>query len=131
MAIGWLALLKVVPWIEVARKAPEIAENAKKLWNTVSNKSPKSELVTVNEQVVLGSDDQEIAWLKQRLTVVESANADLRNQMLTTSELIKALADQNAEMIKKIETNRVRLIGSVAFTLLIGVIAIYCVFAIF
>ena len=73
MAIAWLALLKVVPWLEVARKAPEIAENAKKLWGTVANKSPKSELVVVNEHAVLDSSDQEIGLLKQKLAVIEQA----------------------------------------------------------
>lgn len=126
MAIGWLALLKVVPWLEVARKAPEIAENAKKLWSTVANKSPKPELIVVNEHAVLGSDDQEINWLKQKLGVIESANAELRKQMLTSSELIKALADQNAALVKKVEINRIRLIRLAAFTMVIGIIAIYC-----
>ena len=126
MAIGWLALLKVVPWLEVARKAPEIAENAKKLWGTVANKSPKSELVVVNEHAVLGSNDQEIGWLKQKLVVIESANAELRSQMLTSAELIKSLANQNAALIKKVEINRIRLIRLAAFTIIIGIIAIYC-----
>ena len=126
MAIGWLALLKVVPWLEVARKAPEIAENAKKLWGTVANKSPKSELVVVNEHAVLGSNDQEIGWLKQKLVVIESANAELRSQMLTSAELIKSLANQNAALVRKIEINRIRLLRLAAFTIIIGIIAIYC-----
>ncbi len=126
MAIGWLASLKVVPWIEVARKAPEIAENAKKLWSTVANKSPKPDSTIVNEHAVYGSDDQEIGWLKQRLAVIESANAELRGQMLTTSELIKALADQNAALVKKVEVNRIRLLRLATLTVFIGVIAIYC-----
>ena len=126
MAIGWLALLKVVPWLEVARKAPEIAENAKKLWGTVANKSPKSELVLVNEHTVLDSDDQENDWLKQKLGIIESANAELRKQMLTSSELIKALADQNAALVKKVEINRIRLLRLAAFTMIIGIISIYC-----
>ena len=126
MAIGWLALLKVVPWLEVARKAPEIAENAKKLWGTVANKSPKSELVVVNEHAVLGSNDQEIGWLKQKLVVIESANAELRSQMLTSAELIKSLANQNAALVRKVEINRIRLLRLAAFTIIIGIIAIYC-----
>lgn len=125
MAIGWLALLKVVPWLEVARKAPEIAENAKKLWGTVANKSPRPELVVVNEHAVSGSDDQEIEWLKQRLVVIEKANVELRTQMLTTSELIKALADQNAALVKKVEINRIRLLRLAVFAIVVGVISIY------
>ena len=126
MAIGWLALLKVVPWIEVARKAPEIAENAKKLWNTVANRSPNTEVDIQNEHTVFTSEDQEIAWLKERLVTIEKSNAELCNQMLTTTELIKALADQNAVLVKKVEINRIRIIKLTAFTIIIGIIAIYC-----
>jgi hypothetical protein len=32
MAIGWLAVLQLVPWSDVISNAPKIAEGAKKLW---------------------------------------------------------------------------------------------------
>ena len=127
MAIGWLALLKVVPWIEVARKAPEIAESAKKLWNTVAKKSPNPEWAVQNEHAAYTSEDQEIGWLKEKLAAIEKANAELRNQMLTTSELIKALADQNAALVKKVEINRIRIVGLAALTDIIGIITVYYV----
>jgi hypothetical protein len=38
MAIGCMAILNVVPWCEVARKAPEIAESAKKIMEQGSPK---------------------------------------------------------------------------------------------
>ncbi|MDB5964602.1 MAG: hypothetical protein JWQ72_1102, partial [Polaromonas sp.] len=34
MAIGWLAVLQWVPWSDVIKNAPKVAEAAKKLWNT-------------------------------------------------------------------------------------------------
>ncbi|MES2546913.1 MAG: hypothetical protein V4575_04345 [Pseudomonadota bacterium] len=124
MAIGWLALLKAVPWAEVVRKAPEIAESAKKLWGTVARKSPHQESEV---RTVFTSKDQELNWLKDRLDSVETANSELHNQMLTTSELIKALADQNAQLIKSVELNRIRIIRLSIITSVIGVIALYCV----
>jgi hypothetical protein len=123
MALNWLALLKAVPWGEVARNAPVIAENAKKLWSTVARKSPQQELEV---HTVFTSEDQEINWLKERLNTIESANIELHNQMLTTSELVKALADQNTQLIKRIELNRVRLVRLAAITIFIGLIAVYC-----
>lgn len=33
MAIGWLTILKSVPWAEVISNAPKVAEGARKLWN--------------------------------------------------------------------------------------------------
>ena len=123
MAIGWLALLKAVPWGEVVRNAPEIAENAKKLWGTVARKSPKQELEVRN---AFTSEDQEINWLKERLITIEATYSELHNQMLTISELIKALADQNTQLIKSIELNRIRILRLAAISIFIGLIAAYC-----
>jgi hypothetical protein len=127
MAIGWVALLKAVPWGEVARKAPEIAESAKKLWSTVARKPPQPEL---EMRTVFASDDEDVSSLKQRLAKVEATNAELHNQMLTTSELIKALADQNTQLINRIELNRIRTIRLAAFAIVIGLIAAYCLYKI-
>lgn len=126
MAIGWLRLLKAVPWVEVARKAPEVADSAKKLWNTIAKKYPKSELEVRSEHAGFSSEDQEISWLKERLTATEAAQADLHDQMLTSSELIKALADHNTELIKRIELNRKHILKLTALAIFIGFIAVYC-----
>jgi hypothetical protein len=123
MAIGWLALLKVVPWREVAKNAPVIAENAKKLWGAVARKTPKQE---VEIPIEFASKDQEITWLKEKLNTLEVANADLHNQMLTSSELMKDLADQNTQLINRIELNRIRILRLVVVTIVIGIIAVYC-----
>lgn len=123
MALNWLTLLKAVPWGEVARNAPVIAENAKKLWGTVARKYPKQELEV---PIVFTSEDEEINWLKERLNTLEAANTDLHNQMLTSAELMKALADQNTQLINRIELNRIRLLRLAVVTIIIGIIAVYC-----
>jgi hypothetical protein len=38
MAIGWLTVLKMVPWGEVIENAPKVAIGAKKLWDKVGRK---------------------------------------------------------------------------------------------
>ena len=123
MAIGWLAILKAVPWAEVARKAPEIADSAKKLWTTVARKSPQPEL---EMRTVYASDDEDVSALRNRLAKVEAANAELHNQMLTTSELIKALAEQNTQLIDNVELNRKRITKLTYLTIVIGIVALYC-----
>ncbi len=123
MALNWLTLLKAVPWGEVARNAPVIAENAKKLWGTVARKYPKQELEV---PIVFTSEDEEINWLKERLNTLEAANTDLHNQMLTSAELMKALADQNTHLINRVELNRIRLLRLAVVTIIIGIIAVYC-----
>jgi len=38
MAIGWLTVLKMVPWGDVIENAPKVATGAKKLWQNVGKK---------------------------------------------------------------------------------------------
>ncbi|MDP1899430.1 MAG: hypothetical protein Q8K96_03110, partial [Rubrivivax sp.] len=52
---------------------------------------------------------------------LETAVADLHGQMFASSELIKALAEQNAQLVKRVEANRVRMLWLTAAT---GVLAI-------
>lgn len=128
MANPWFALLKAVPWGEVVKKAPEIAESAKKLWGTVAQKSPQKEL---EAHTVFATEEQEINGLKDRLENIEAANAELHNQMLATSELIRSLAEQNAGLINSIELNRLYTKKLATFTVIIGLIAAYCMVKIF
>ncbi len=129
MAIGWLTLLKAVPWVEVARKAPEVAESAKKLWNTIAKNSSKPEVEVQTETTLFTSEDQEINWLKERLTerltANEAAYADLHNQMLASAELIKALAEQNTQLINAVEVNRKRIIRLTVFITIVAIVAVY------
>lgn len=52
---------------------------------------------------------------------METRTAELHAQMLASSELIKALAEQNAELVKRIEAIRVRVLvlGAVCIVLVI------------
>ena len=127
MAIGWLTLLKAVPWVEVARKAPEVAESAKKLWNTIAKNSSKPEIEVQTETTLFASEDQEIKWLKERLAANEAAYADLHNQMLASAELIKALAEQNTQLINAVELNRKRLVRLTVVTTMVAIAAVYFV----
>ena len=115
MAVGLLAVLTSVPWSEVINNAPKVANSAKKLWNTVAKKTHLPE-VSVSEPLAM-SESQAIASL-------EAAVSDLQAQMLASSELIKELADQNAQLIGRIETNRVRLLWLSAVTAAIAIVAL-------
>jgi len=121
MAIAWLA---AVPWTEVIKAAPTVIENAKKLWNSVSKKPlPTSPPITTGEKI-LSNEAQAIVVLESRISDVEVHVGDLDTQMRASSELIKALADQNGQLISRIEANRrlvVRLIGATVATSVVSV----------
>jgi len=121
MAIGWLAVLQNVPWSEVINNAPKVADGAKKLWNAVTRKPARPEESDSGPPPAAPTESQTIAALQTRVNVLEAAAADLHGQMLASSELIKALAEQNAQLIQRIETNRVRLLRLSAATAVIAI----------
>ncbi|HEY9098906.1 MAG TPA: hypothetical protein VIN38_08550 [Thiobacillus sp.] len=129
MAIGWITLLKGVPWSGVISTAPLVAEGAKQLWKAVS-KQPPSAHSTRPTQPDTASTDSTTADYAIRLAAQEAAINDLRTQMLKSSELIKVLADQNTQLIRRVEANRVRtrwLTGLVAIVVLVAVTSLVVV----
>lgn len=108
MAFGWLALLKGVPWAGVISTAPLVADGARQLWKAVSKKPPSPEPVTARPTPPHPAGSPEIAALEARVAALDSALSDLHAQMLKSSELINALAEQNTQLIRRVETNRVR-----------------------
>jgi uncharacterized coiled-coil protein SlyX len=110
MAVPWLAVLKTVPWSDVISNAPLVADGAKKLWNAVSKKSAAKPESKPAEPPPFSDEARAIAALEERLAAAEAAVADLNGQMLATSELIKALAEQNALLIARVEVSRVRVL---------------------
>ena len=93
MAIGWLTVLQSVPWPEVISNAPKVAAGAKKLWQATVKKSPAAKT-------------SEPTALEARVITLETAVAELHAQMLASSELIKALAEQNAQLVQRVENHR-------------------------
>lgn len=108
MAIGWLALLKSVPWTEVVGNAPKIADGARRLWKMVAKK-PAADAQPA--AATLPADAQTCAALESRLADIEGVTADLQRQMLASSELIKALADQNSRLVESVGGLRRRVLG--------------------
>lgn len=98
MAAGWLSVLKAVPWTDVIGAAPQVTEGAKKLWDAVAKKSPRPDPAAPAEDPVA-----------TRLAKAEIALADLHTQLLASAEIIARLAEQNAQLIARMEAAQVRL----------------------
>jgi hypothetical protein len=108
MAIGWLTVLKMVPWGDVIENAPKVATGAKKLWDTVGKKrTPQAPTVSTTAVALMPPS---VASLQAQITELQAALADLHQQMLQSSELIESLAEQNTQLIGRIELNRKRLL---------------------
>jgi hypothetical protein len=123
MAIGWLSiLLKTVPWGEVISNAPAVADGAKKLWTAVARKSHAATTADVPSDSPPAAESG--VPIDARLAAIEASAAELQQQMLASSDLIRTLAEQNAELVRRVEANRVRLLwlsvmvaGALAFAL--------------
>lgn len=109
MSISIFSVLKMVPWGEVISKAPEIADGAKKLWKAVGKKQAPAETPTEATPSELSPEVLSLASLQTQLAAAEARITDLHTQMLESTELIEALADQNTQLIKRLEVNRIKI----------------------
>lgn len=135
MAIPWMAVLKLVPWNDVIRNAPQLADAARKLWDaskagkTGAAASTRPASVpdapgTADEPATLGAQN---AALRARLEASEMELQDLQQRVLASSALLNQLAEQNTSLIARVELNRRRdlwlLIGT-AVSMLVSLAAL-------
>ena len=125
MPIGWMTLLQNVPWTEVIRNAPKLADGAKNLWDAVSGKRGSTIEAAVARPAGQGRPATTEA-MADRLAALEAAVEAQHEQLVASSRLIKALADQNTQLVARIEANRLR---ALRMTLAIGVTALVAVVA--
>jgi uncharacterized coiled-coil protein SlyX len=116
MAGAWLKVLKSVPWSEVLAAAPQVANGARRLWDTVGRKGVPEPDMEFDETVTSMPVDDGIAMLAARVEQQDVAISQLHGQVREASKLIAELADQNAELIARLEAARERLT-------LVGVVA--------
>lgn len=124
MAISLLSVLKMVPWTDVISNAPKIADEAMKLWRAVARKRQPSEFPASDTEPALAGEVQSFATLQAQLAAAEARIVDLHNQMLESSELIKALADQNTQLINRFEAVRIRAQRLTGAVVILGVVAL-------
>lgn len=131
MAVPWLVVLQNIPWKDVIVNAPKVADEAKKLWTTIKREPGSAQTETsaasepAEKAVHDAEDTPQVIKLQQKTAQLERAVDDLHTQLLESSALIKALADQNEVLVKHIEINRSRL------KLVSIVLAIFVVLGIF
>ena len=120
MAAGTLfSILANIPWGQVVDNAPVSAESAVKLWKAARRKksaqSPDQDSEADAAQTGSGS-------LNERLVAMEEHIRSLEEQMSTSAELIKALAEQNALLVRRFELNNTRLRRLAVATAIGGVV---------
>ncbi|HEX4918541.1 MAG TPA: hypothetical protein VFV43_11630 [Limnobacter sp.] len=121
MPAGWVTFLQMVPWTEVIKNAPKVAEGAVKLWNTVSKKNVAGQ---ADAQVAVIDEQSELEVQAERLARAEAQVLVLQEEMLQSTQVIKELAAQNAQLVKQVEVNRkaVAVLGVVVALLAVGLV---------
>jgi len=125
MTISLIAALKLVPWADVVSNAPLVVDGARKLWKVVGKKKTPATADNVEIEHELSPDAQAIAAVELRVSSLEADVADLQREMVSSAELIKALADQNAQLIKAVELQRRLLLGVIT---ILGAVAMACLY---
>jgi septal ring factor EnvC (AmiA/AmiB activator) len=124
MSISIFSVLKMVPWGEVISKAPELADGARKLWKAVAKKPSTSDTAAETPSSGLSPEAPSLASLQTQLAAAEARISDLHTQMLESTELIEALADQNAQLVKRLEANRIRTVWLTGAVVVLGVVTV-------
>ena len=130
MAAGWMSVLKMVPWSDVISSAPKVADGAKKLWSTVAKKAGVVGESAPDEPPAEPQDlpaAELLALLQGQLARQEAGLSDLRQQLLSSTALVQTLAEQNAQLVQRVEANRVRVrwLTLAVFVLGLGLAALW------
>lgn len=113
MAAGWMVLLKTVPWADVISSAPAVAESAQKLWTSIRGRTTEDR---PDDQAAETPGTDPLAAIELRMNASDESVAELQAQMVKSSELLTALADQNNMLIARAEADRRRVIQLMAIS---------------
>lgn len=90
----------------IATNAPKIRDGAQRLWRKTQKKSATDSVPGVDAQKVAQGTGAHTS--EARTIAAEAAIEDLKTEMLTSSELIKALADQSEQFSRYIDASRLQ-----------------------
>lgn len=127
MAAGTIiTVLSNIPWGKVVENAPKVADAAVGLWKMVANRRKQDSNLSAQSTTSADTFLPESDLLKARVRTLEDGVKCLEDQMQASSELIKALADQNIQLVQRVEKNRVSLVrytiaATLGGTFLLGV----------
>ncbi|QOY96632.1 hypothetical protein IM543_11130 [Massilia sp. UMI-21] len=102
--------MKTVPWSEVINAAPQVASGARRLWDTVARRSGAAPGMAPGPLAEDAPQEDLFGNLILRVDKNEATLYELRTQMLQASEIIANLAEQNAQLIAKMELARTRML---------------------
>ena len=88
---AWISVFRAVPWMQLIAAAPAIARGARKLWTGIREPQPD------------GPHGR-----GERLERLEAEVGELRKELAASSEVIKAMAEQNERLLDAVGILRLR-----------------------
>lgn len=103
MAIGWLKVIQSVPWSDVISNAPKVADGAKGLWDRMSKKVAADTEASDGVASTQATPAHSLEQLQAELAALRSSHLQLETQMLGATELINSLAQQNQDLVQRVD----------------------------
>ncbi len=103
MAIGWLKVIQSVPWSDVISNAPKVADGAKGLWDRVAKKAgidTAAETAAPTQDITPPTELEQLHTDLARLNVRQQ---QLEVQLVSATELINTLAQQNQTLVQRVD----------------------------
>lgn len=126
-----LTVLSNIPWGKVVENAPKLADGAARLWGAVRKRGDApaeegaAEVMAPNAPPEATAAEQLAARLAGRVEALEGRVGELQAQLAASSELVKDLAEQNAQLVQRIELHQQQLrrlaLGGAAVAVLLAV----------
>lgn len=121
MPVPWLALVKAVPWGDVVANAPKALDQAKKLVATM-RKADRTSSATAETSAAAQTHIDPLPEIEARLSSLEGTLDDMRREALASAELVRSLAEQNAQLVQAVE-----ILGGRVRRLQLIVVALCCI----
>ena len=118
MAIGRLKAIQSVPWSDVISNAPKVAEGAKGLWDRVAKKAGIDAAPDSASPTQDITPFTELEQLHAELAGLSQGQQQLAAQLVSATELINTLAQQNQNLVQRVDRLQSRMRWLLALALL-------------
>lgn len=126
MPLPWPAIFKAIPWSEVVAAAPKVLDQAKRLAAAARRTDTASSGEVKSSASAQGPVNPVI---EARLSGVEKRVEEMGREAVSSAELLKSLAEQNAQLVQALQivSSKIRrlTVVVVAFSCVVGALLIW------
>lgn len=102
MSVPWLAIFKAIPWGDVVGTAPKVLDQAKKLAATL-RKTDGGSTTGAARPAPPHTPESPLPAIEARIASVEARIDGVTREALSSAEVIRSLAEQNAQLVQAVE----------------------------